>query len=230
MGRARRRRRHRVDRPLHLQGDGQRPPRGRRQAGHHLRPGHGRRRHLRGRRQRRPVRPGHGLRRVERLVHDELLRPHGQGPRRRLRRRVGPDDHRARLHQRPEPARPAPQGPPPGPGRRRQHRAGVLRGGPGHEPGARVHEGPPRRCGPPGADPRRVDHRLHRGHPGRGDRRAGQRRLPGRRLVRSRSPRSSSTPRTRSSRATSSAARPRAPSTPASPWSCRRPRGSRWSR
>jgi hypothetical protein len=33
------------------------------------------------------VRPGQGLRGVQRLVHHELLRPHGQGARRRLRRR-----------------------------------------------------------------------------------------------------------------------------------------------
>ena len=36
------------------------------------------------------------------LVHDELLRADGQGARRRLRRREGPDDHRPRLHRRPE--------------------------------------------------------------------------------------------------------------------------------
>ena len=56
---------------------------------------------------------------LQRLVHHQLLRAHGQGARRRLRHRERADDHRARLHQRPEPARPAPQGPAPGPGRRR---------------------------------------------------------------------------------------------------------------
>ena len=48
----------------------------------------------------------------------------------------GHDDHHPRLHQRPEPARPAPQGPPAGPGRCHQHRPGLDRSGPGHRPGA----------------------------------------------------------------------------------------------
>ena len=60
-----------------------------------------------------PATPRRG---VQRVVHHQLLRAHGQGPRRRLRRRERADDHRPRLHQRPEPARPAPQGPAPGPG------------------------------------------------------------------------------------------------------------------
>ena len=45
--------------------------------------------------------PAHAQGRVQRLVHDQLLRPDGQGPRRRLRRREGPDDDRPRLHRRP---------------------------------------------------------------------------------------------------------------------------------
>ena len=84
---------------------GRRPPRGRRAPRDHLGPGHQRRRHLRGRRQRRHLRPGDPHRRVERLVHDQLLRADDQGPRRRLRRREGPDDHDPRLHRRPEPGR-----------------------------------------------------------------------------------------------------------------------------
>ena len=42
--------------------------------------------------------PGQAPRRLERVVHDELLRPDDQGARRHVRRREGPDDHRARLH------------------------------------------------------------------------------------------------------------------------------------
>ena len=41
--------------------------------------------HLRDRRQRRRVRPGEAHRRLQRLVHHQLLRAHGQGPRRHLR-------------------------------------------------------------------------------------------------------------------------------------------------
>ena len=40
--------------------------------------------------------------RLQRLLHDQLLRADGQGPRRRLRRRAGPDDHDPRLHRRPD--------------------------------------------------------------------------------------------------------------------------------
>ena len=60
--------------------------------------------------------PAQHTHRLQRVVHDQLLRADGQGARRRLRGREGPDDHGPRLHQRPEPARPGPQGPAPGPG------------------------------------------------------------------------------------------------------------------
>ena len=108
------------------------------------------RRHLRGRRQRRHLRSGEAQGRVERIVHDELLRPDDQGPRRRLRRREGPHDHGARLHGRPEPGRRPAQRPAPGPRRGRQHHPGVDRRRPGHRPGARVHaraSSTARRCG-----------------------------------------------------------------------------------
>ena len=119
------------------------PHRGRRAPGDHLRPGHRRRRHLRGRRQRRHLRPGQAHGRLQRVVHDQLLRADGQGPRRRLRRRAGPDDDGPRLHQRPEPARPRQHKDlRRAPGRGRQHRARLHRRGPGHQPRARVHEGP----------------------------------------------------------------------------------------
>ncbi len=128
----------------------------------HLGPADRRRRHVRRRRQRRHVRPGAAQGRVQRLVHDQLLRADGQGARRRLRRREGPDDDGPRLHQRPEPARPRPQGPAPGPRRGRQHRPDVHRRGPGHEPRARVDEGQARRHRAAGARAGRLDHRLHR--------------------------------------------------------------------
>ena len=63
---------------------------GRRAQGHHLGAGDRRRRHVRHRRQRRHLRPGDAPRRLQRLVHDELLRADGEGARRRLwRRRPG---------------------------------------------------------------------------------------------------------------------------------------------
>ena len=119
LGRPRRRRGGRVDRDLHGRAGRRCPHRGRRPAGHHLGPGDQRRRHLRDRRQRRHLRPRPAHRRLERVVHHQLLRADDQGARRRLRGREGPHDHGPRLHQRPEPARPGPQGPAPGPlGRR----------------------------------------------------------------------------------------------------------------
>ena len=94
----------------------------RRQEGHHLRAGQGRGPHHRHGRQRRPVRPGHAHDHLQRLLHDQLPRPAGQGARRRVRHRARPDDHDPRLHPGPEPAgRPA-QGPAPGPRRRAEHR------------------------------------------------------------------------------------------------------------
>ena len=49
-------------------------------------------------RQRRHLRSRRPQGRVQRLVHHQLLRAHGQGARRRLRRREGPHDHGPRLH------------------------------------------------------------------------------------------------------------------------------------
>ena len=158
--------------------------------------------------------PGQGFRRLQRLLHHQLLRPHGEGARRRLRGRERDDDHRPRLHQRPEPARPPAQGSAAGPGRGRQHHPRLHRGGPGHRAGPAVDEGPAGRQRPPGPGSRRLDHRLHRRDPRVGHRGPGQRGVRRRRHRRARWPRCSTTPRIRSSRRTSSAARPRAPSTP----------------
>jgi len=92
-------------------------------------------------------------------------------------------DHRARLHQRPEPPRPAAQGPPTGPGRGRQHRPGVLGGARATslvlESMKAASTAPPSGCRcRTGRSP--TSPRWSR----RGDRRAGQRGLPGRRIVR----------------------------------------------
>ena len=108
-------------------------------------PSAGRRRHVRGRRQRRHLRSRAAQGRVQRVVHDELLRADGQGARRRLRRREGPHDDGARLHRHAGARRRPVEGPARGPGRRDQHHPELHRRGPGHEPRARVDEGPPRR-------------------------------------------------------------------------------------
>ena len=79
--------------------------------GHHLGAFERRGRDPRDGRQSGQLRRGQAPRHLQRLVHDQLLRANGQGPRRRLRHRRGPHDHGARLHQRPEPARPPAQGP-----------------------------------------------------------------------------------------------------------------------
>ena len=55
-------------------------------------------------RQRRRLRPGQAHDHLQRVVHDELPRPAGQGARRRVRDRARPDDHDPRLHPGPEPA------------------------------------------------------------------------------------------------------------------------------
>ena len=58
--------------------------------------------------------PADAQRHLERLLHDELRRAHGEGAVGRLRHRARPDDHRPRVHERPAPPRPAAQGPAPG--------------------------------------------------------------------------------------------------------------------
>ena len=96
---ARRRLRDRVDRPLHRLREGQGPPRGRRQEGHHLRPRQGRRQDAADGRQRGRVRPGQAPHRLERLLHHQL--PGAGGARAaqgRHRHRDRPDDHDPQLH------------------------------------------------------------------------------------------------------------------------------------
>ena len=64
-------------------------------------------------------------------LHHQLLRADGQGARRRLRRREGPDDHGPRLHRRPEPASTArtatSAGPAPRPSTSSRRRTGAAR-------------------------------------------------------------------------------------------------------
>ena len=60
---------------------------------------------------------------LERELHHQLLRADGQGARRRVRRRAGPDDDDPRLHRRPAARRRPAQRPAPGPRRGDQHRA-----------------------------------------------------------------------------------------------------------
>ena len=175
LGRARRRPRHRVDGHLHLPREGGHPPRRRRPARARLGPQRRRRRHLRLRRQPPGLRPQGAPGHLGRQLHHQLLRADGQGARRRLRHRAGPDDDGARLHRRPDARRRAAQGSPPGPRRGDQHRADQHRRRPLDQPRARGDEGPPRRLLAPRAGADRLDHRLQRDPRDRGHRRRHQR-------------------------------------------------------
>ena len=132
MGRPRRRRRDRVHRLLHQARRRGQAPRGGRPEGDHLRAGHragrdrGARRQLR-RRLRRRQPPRH----LQRLVHDQLPGPGGQGAARHDRHRARPDDHDPRLHGRPAAPGRAAQGPAPRPRGRDQPRARLDRRGEG---------------------------------------------------------------------------------------------------
>ena len=91
--------RRRIDRPVHRRHEGQGPPRGRREKGHHLGPRQERRHYDRAGRQRGQVRPGQAQHHLERQLHDQLPGP--GGPRvaeGRLRRRGRPDDDHPQLH------------------------------------------------------------------------------------------------------------------------------------
>ena len=164
VGRARRRPRRRVDRPLHRPRQGRRAPRRRRPARRRVGPVRRRRRHVRDGRQPHRLRPQGAQGRLQRQLHDELLRADGQGARRRVRRRAGPDDDDPRLHRRPDARRRPAQGPAPGPRRGDQHRADEHRRRPRDVARAGVDEGQARRhvAARPRAD--RLDHRLQR-HP-----------------------------------------------------------------
>ena len=83
-----RRLRDRVHRPLHRRRQGQGAPRRRRQEGHHLGARQGRGHHDRDGRQPREVRPQEAPHRLQRLLHDQLPGPGGQGAARLLRHRA----------------------------------------------------------------------------------------------------------------------------------------------
>ena len=153
------RRRDREHRPAHQprQGGGPHPCGG--PAGDHLRPGQGRRRHLRHGRQRGHVRSGARLRRLQRVVHHELPRRPGQGARRRLRHGAGVHDDGPRLHGRPAPCRRPAQGPAALPWCRDQHRADDDRRRPGDRPRAARRRRTARRALAQGPGARRVHHR-----------------------------------------------------------------------
>ena len=218
VGRARRRRRDRVDRPLPRTRRRAQAPRGRRGAGDRVGAREGSGRDRRARRQlRRRLRPRQAPDRLERVVHDELPRPGGEAAPRGLRHPARPDDDRARLHRRPVPAGRAAQGLPARPRRRVQPRADDDR----RREGARARRARARGQAPrlrgPRARPDRLAGRPH----GRG--RAadvgggGERAVPRAAPTPARSRASSPTARSRSSRPTSSSRRTRRSSTPASP-------------
>ena len=132
VGRARRRRRDRVDRPLPCTRRRRQAPRGRRREGDRLGSREGSGRDRRARRQlRRSLRPGGAPDHLERLLHDELPRAGGEGPARGLRDQARPDDDRACVHRRPAAARRPAQGLPPRPCRRLQPRPDDDRSGEG---------------------------------------------------------------------------------------------------
>ncbi len=214
LGRARRRHRHRVDRPLHQGRGRQEAHRRRREEGPHLGSRHRRRRDHRHGRERGRLQPRDRRHHLERVVHDELPGAAREGLQRRVRHRARLHDDRARLHGRPEPAgRPA-QRPPPCTRRRDQHRPRLDRCGQGHRPRAARAQRQAERLVLPRAGPHRLDRRPHDRHAHRGPHgRAGQRRLQGRRGRGLASSATWSTPRTRSSRATSSSTRTRRSST-----------------
>ena len=159
LGRPRRRGRDRVDRPVHQARGRRQAPRGGRQEGDHLRPGHGARRH-----RRRSASTSSGLRpraaqhHLQRLLHHQLPGAGGQGAQRRGRDRARPDDHDPRLHRRPAPPGHAPQGPAPGARRGDQPDPDHDRRRQGGRPGAAGAERQAQRHRGPGAG----DHRLGR--------------------------------------------------------------------
>ena len=117
-----RRRRHRIDRPLHRRGQGARAHRRRRrEESDHLGAGEGRRHHDRARRQRQELRSGQAQRNFERVVHDQLSRTAVKVGRRRTGLGQGVHDDDPLLHQRSEHPRRTAQRYAPRAQRRHQH-------------------------------------------------------------------------------------------------------------
>ena len=128
LGRPRRRRGDRVDRPVHEARRRRQAPRGRGEEGDHLGAGDRPRHHGRARRQlRQRLRPRCPQHHLQRLVHHELPRPGGEGAPRGGRDRARADDHDPRLHRRPAPPGHAAQGPAAGPRRGAQPDPGLDR-------------------------------------------------------------------------------------------------------
>ena len=180
LGRARRRRRARVDRLLHRPRGRAEAPRRRREEGRHLGAGHRSGHHRRARRERRRVRPRQPPHRLERVVHDELRGAHGEGARRPRRHRERLHDHDPRVHAGPGAAGRAAQGPAPRARGRDQPRADVDRRREGDRPRAPAPAGEGRRHVDPRAGPDRLDHRPRRHARPRRERRRGQRSVRGR--------------------------------------------------
>ena len=162
VGRPRRRRRDRVDRPLHRPRRRAEAPRRGREEGAHLGAGQGPGRDVRARRQRRRVRPGEAPHHLERLVHDELRRADGQGAPRRVRDRAGLHDDDPRVHERPGHPRLPAQGPAPRPGGGDQPDPDLDRRRQGDRARHARAEGQGRRHLGARAGPDRLDHRLRR--------------------------------------------------------------------
>ncbi len=116
----------------------------------------------------RPEDPPHHL---ERVVHDQLPGAARQGAARVVRPAARLDDHRARLHQRPEPARPAAQGHPPGARRGDVDHPDDDRGRLGRRRSAAGAEGQARRHLDAGADAERLGRRSGGAAREEGDRR-----------------------------------------------------------
>ena len=160
-----------------------------------------------------PRAPRHHLQRV---VHDELPGPRGQGAQRGVRHPPRRDDHRARLHRRPDAARRAAQGLPARPQRRAstscRRRPAPPRRSASSSPSSRPPAGL-RRAGPAADGVARRPHRRGRARDvgAGGQRRDARARRPGRARAAS-----SPTARSRSSRPTSSSRPTRRSSTPGS--------------
>ena len=210
-----RRGRDRVERALPRARRCRPPPRRRRSQGDHLGPGEGAGRDGRARHQlRRRLRPGPPPRHLQRLLHDELPRPGGQGAARGVRDPTRRDDHRPRLHRRPAAARRAAQGPAARPRRGAQPRPDHDRRRQGdrtRDPGA---GGPDAGLRRPRPDPDGLDGRPHDRDRAGDDRRGGQRRRPRSRRHADRLRESSPTARMRWCPPISSARRTRRSSTP----------------
>ena len=102
------------------------------------------------------LRPGQAPRHLQRLVHHQLPGAHGEGAAGLVRHRAWLHDHGARLHERPERARRAAQGPAPGPRRSGQHHPDHDRCGEGGGRGHPGDRGQARRCRAARAGGRRI--------------------------------------------------------------------------